>query len=116
MARDGNFGATSGVTEWLLQSRTGEVHLLPALPPQFPDGRVAGLLARGGLTVDIAWSGGALSNARLAALQSGTVRLRTAAPVAVHSTSSAPPDVTRPEEAVAVFETEAGEEYVITPL
>ncbi|MFF4829979.1 glycoside hydrolase N-terminal domain-containing protein [Streptomyces sp. NPDC001312] len=113
---DGNFGATAGVTEWLLQSHTGEVHLLPALPPQLPDGRVTGLLARGGLTVDLAWSGGALNHARLAALHGGTVRLRTAAPVAVHSTSSAPPDVTRPEEAVAVFETEAGGKYMITPL
>ncbi|MGW2770139.1 IS110 family transposase [Streptomyces sp. NPDC001275] len=58
---DGNFGATAGVTEWLLQSHTGEVHLLPALPPQLPEGRVTGLLARGGLTVDLAWGGGALS-------------------------------------------------------
>ncbi|GGL92776.1 large protein [Streptomyces fumigatiscleroticus] len=113
---DGNFGATAGVTEWLLQSHTEELHLLPALPPQLPDGRVTGLLARGGLTVDLAWNGGALRRARLVARRGGTVRLRTAAPVAVRSTGSVPHGVQRPEKAVAVFGVEAGRAYVITPL
>ncbi|MFC5666600.1 glycoside hydrolase N-terminal domain-containing protein [Kitasatospora misakiensis] len=113
---DGNFGATAGVTEWLLQSHTGEVQLLPALPPQLPEGRVTGLLARGGLTVSLSWLDGALTHAHLAARHSGTVRLRTAAPVTVHSTGGADTEVTRPESTVAVFETEAGGEYVITPL
>ncbi|GGJ67710.1 glycoside hydrolase family 95 protein [Streptomyces brasiliensis] len=113
---DGNFGATAGVTEWLLQSHTGEVHLLPALPPQLPEGRVTGLLARGGLTVGLSWSDGALTHAHLAASQSGSVRLRTAAPVIVHSTGGAKTEVKRPESTVAVFETEAGGEYVITPV
>ncbi|MBW8705716.1 hypothetical protein MBT84_39520 [Streptomyces sp. MBT84] len=113
---DGNFGATAGVTEWLLQSHTGEVHLLPALPTQLPEGRVTGLLARGGLTVGLSWSDGALAHAHLAARQSGTVRLRTTAPVTVHSMGGARTEVKRPESTVAVFETEAGGEYVITPL
>ncbi|MGW2554947.1 glycoside hydrolase family 95 protein [Streptomyces sp. NPDC001635] len=113
---DGNFGATAGVTEWLLQSHTGEVHLLPALPTQLPEGRVTGLLARGGLTVDLSWSDGALAHAHLAARQSGTVRLRTTAPVTVHSTGGAHTEVKRPESTVAVFEAKAGREYVITPL
>jgi alpha-L-fucosidase 2 len=113
---DGNFGATAGVTEWLLQSHTGEVHLLPALPPQLPAGRVTGLLARGGLTVSLSWLDGALAQAHLTARRHGTVRLRTAAPVAVHSTGGAETDVKRPESTLAVFQTEAGGDYVITPL
>ncbi|GGT03770.1 glycoside hydrolase family 95 protein [Streptomyces chromofuscus] len=113
---DGNFGATAGVTEWLLQSHTDEVHLLPALPPQLAEGRATGLLARGGLTVDVSWSNGALTHARLAARQTGTVRLRTATPVVVHSKDGTRTQVERPESAVVVFETRAGEEYVITPL
>jgi alpha-L-fucosidase 2 len=113
---DGNFGATAGVTEWLLQSHTGEVHLLPALPPQLPEGRVTGLLARGGLTVSLSWLDGALAHAHLTARQNGTVRLRTAAPVTVHSTHGAATEVKRPESTVVVFEAKAGGEYVITPL
>ncbi|MFJ9915014.1 glycosyl hydrolase family 95 catalytic domain-containing protein [Actinacidiphila glaucinigra] len=113
---DGNFGATAGVTEWLLQSHADEVHLLPALPPELPQGRVTGLLARGGLTVDLTWRDGVLSRARLRAGHGGTVRLRTAAPVAVHRTG--PPAqfaVERPESTLAVFEATAGGDYVITP-
>ncbi|WP_328997795.1 glycoside hydrolase family 95 protein [Kribbella sp. NBC_00709] len=53
---DGNFGATAGIAEMLLQSRTDEIEVLPARPDAWPTGRVTGLRARGGLTVDIAWS------------------------------------------------------------
>ncbi|MFC6018008.1 glycoside hydrolase N-terminal domain-containing protein [Plantactinospora solaniradicis] len=53
---DGNFGATSGITEMLLQSHNGELHVLPALPPAWPTGQVAGLRGRGGYTVGAAWS------------------------------------------------------------
>ena len=70
---DANFGFTAGVTEMLMQSHpeSGEIgaepviRLLPALPKAWPDGKVTGLLARGGFVVDIEWADGEIVEARI---------------------------------------------------
>lgn len=72
---DGNFGATSGITEMLLQSHDG-VYLLPALPSAWAKGEVTGLKARGNFTIDIAWEAGKLKNAKIVSNKGETLRLR----------------------------------------
>lgn len=74
---DGNFGFTSGITEMLLQSHAGVVHILPALPAQaIPSGTAQGLVARGNFVVDIEWAEGSLTKATVTARIGGKLKLR----------------------------------------
>jgi alpha-L-fucosidase 2 len=89
---DGNFGATAGIAEMLVQShdpyatptsltpaQSGEaafIHLLPALPSAFPTGKVTGLRARGGIGVDVEWKDGKLVAATLTAKSAIPVKIR----------------------------------------
>ena len=78
---DGNFGCAAGVCEMLVQSHDGAVHLLPALPDEWPSGEVKGLRARGGFTIDICWQDGCLQTATIQSSIGGTLRLRSYVPL-----------------------------------
>jgi alpha-L-fucosidase 2 len=69
---DANFGMTGGIAELLIQSHTDVIRLLPAVPPEWPDGSFRGLRARGGLSFDVDWSAGKLTRATVTSDHGGT--------------------------------------------
>lgn len=73
---DGNFGAVAGISEMLLQSQAGEIHILPALPDAWPDGSISGLRARGGFEVDIEWENNELKRLRIFSNPGGQCKIR----------------------------------------
>jgi alpha-L-fucosidase 2 len=108
-------GVTAGIAELLLQSHSGEISLLPALPKAWKTGNISGLQARGGYGVDLTWENGKLKESVIAAKSSNKCRIRTKQPVKVLS-GNQPVKTTFPEEGVLEFDAKAGEKYKVVTL
>lgn len=108
---DGNFGATAGIAEMLVQSHLNEIYLLPALPAAWTTGEVKGLKARGNFEVDIQWEQGSLKKALLHAQQNGQCVIRTRVPVEIKGVKSR---VSKQEDCYCyAFKTKKGKDYII---
>lgn len=80
---DGNFGCTAGIAEMMVQSHSGAVHLLPALPDVWQEGTVKGLCCRGGFVVEeLRWREGRIEQVKVRSTLGGVLRLRTSTPIA----------------------------------
>ena len=73
---DGNFGCTAGIAEMLMQSHDGAVHLLPALPDAWEDGKIEGIVSRGGFVLDLTWKDKEIEKIVVYSRIGGNLRLR----------------------------------------
>jgi hypothetical protein len=112
---DGTFGMLSGIAEMFLQSQSGDVYLLPALPSAFTNGSVSGLCARGGFQVDdMTWTNGRLMGATILSKLGNTCRLRSKWPIDVKLGDDTV-DAPMVAPGLYQFSTVAGNSYTIIP-
>ena len=103
---DGNFGATAGIAEMLMQSHEGYVHLLPALPDEWGTGDFSGLTARGAFEIGAKWENKRITHISVKAKQGGMCR--------IYLGEGYKCSEYKLKDGFLEFETEKGREYVIT--
>ena len=112
---DGNFGGLAGIGQMLLQSHSGVLRILPALPGAWDSGKAAGLRARGGFAVNIVWQGGRAQHVRIRSLCGRPCRLScTAAADASLRSDGEAIAPRRVDESTIEWPTSPGQTYELT--
>jgi alpha-L-fucosidase 2 len=109
---DGNFGGAAGIGEMLLQSHTGNIHLLPALPEAWNTGEIMGFKAIGGFEVGIKWADGKLTRAEILSTSGNPCIVQTNAPIKIAGTKFR--QEKRGNFYFTSFQTERGKKYVVS--
>lgn len=114
---DGNFGATAGIAELLLQSHAGYVSILPALPDELADGSVSGLVAEGNFVVDLDWADGEMTALEITSRSGNELALKAGVVDKIIDTTTGAEitDVTENSDGAIAFATEEGHSYQIIP-
>jgi len=73
---DANFGGTSAIAHMFVQSTNGTIRILPALPPQWHNGSISGLKARGNFTIGLHWKHNKLSKLSIKSIKGASCKIR----------------------------------------
>ena len=114
---DGNFGATAGLAELLVQSHAGYVSILPALPDELSGGSVSGLVAEGNFVVDLDWADGEMTALEITSRSGNELALKAGVVDKIVDTTTGAEitDVTENSDGAIAFATEEGHTYQIIP-
>ena len=104
---DGNFGFTSGVNEMLMQSNYGCIELLPALPDEWSNGSISGIVARGNFTLDIVWKNNTLTSAKITSNVGGKCKL-------YYAKDEFTVDEVKSQNGVLELDTQKGNTYILS--
>jgi len=111
---DGNFGATAGIAEMLVQSHSEFIELLPALPSAWKSGEVRGLKARGGFEIGIKWADNGLSSASIQSKNGGNCLVYVHRPVKLKGSNVTSRKVSSNLYCIE-FSTKQGRSYELIP-
>lgn len=111
---DGNFGGGAGIAEALLQSHSGEICFIPALPKEWESGSVKGMKARGGFEVSFSWAGGKMQTAEIKSLCGNSCTVYSYAPIEIYKDGKPIPNVVfQKDNNTYTFISEIGDCYEI---
>lgn len=111
---DGNFGGGAGIAEALLQSHSGEICFIPALPKEWESGSVKGMKARGGFEVSFSWAGGKMQTAEIKSLCGNSCTVYSDAPIEIYKDGKPVPNVVfQKDNNTYTFISEIGDCYEI---